>query len=117
MSIKSKITLLLVVLIIFTATFIGFRNYQQTYNSLKEELAKSAQSAVTSTIKAMSFFMEALESGIIALSSEQEVEMLLANPMGRSTMLSGFKSYIDAHPNVMYVYIYGNKKWRYAYLS
>ncbi|MGV8146715.1 MAG: methyl-accepting chemotaxis protein [Alkaliphilus sp.] len=105
MSIRSKITLLLVVLIVFTASFIGFRNYQQTFESLKKELANSAQTSVSSTIKAMSFFTEALESDINSLASEQEVEMLIANPMGKATMLSGFKSFIDAHPHVLYVYI------------
>ncbi|MCD5410104.1 MAG: hypothetical protein LRZ93_00410, partial [Clostridiales bacterium] len=105
MSIRSKITLLLVVLIIFTATFIGFRNYQSTYENLTEELAQSAQISVNSTIKAMDFFMDGLESDINSLASEREVEMLLANPMGRSSMLSGFKSYVDAHPHVLHVYI------------
>lgn len=105
MSIRVKLVLIMILLIVLPTFFLGFMNYRVANDILANELKITASQVVDKSIEALDFYLGSLEAGTNMLSSTPAVVDILSDPEGLDDMMGVFKSYIDANPNVLHTYI------------
>ncbi|KAB3532510.1 methyl-accepting chemotaxis protein [Alkaliphilus serpentinus] len=105
MSIKSKLVLVMILIILLPTFFLGFMNYQVANDVLSHELKLTAGQVVDKSIEALDFFLSSLESGTEMLSVTPSVMDILNNPEGLDDMMGVLKAYIEANPHVLHAYV------------
>lgn len=115
MSIRSKIILLLVILITLPTAFLGYRNYNYANDILAKELKVTATQVVNKSIESMDFFLSSLERDAAVLSSNDATEHILEDESRVAEMFNAFEAYINANAHVMHAYAGTKEKQMYIY--
>ncbi len=115
MSIRSKIILLLIILITLPTAFLGYRNYNYANDILAKELKLTTTQVVNKSIESMDFFLSSLERDTVALSGNDATEHIMQDAARIPEMLNAFEAYIDANSHVMHAYVGTKEKQMYIY--
>lgn len=104
-SLRWKILIMLLVLTLLPALFLGLTNYSVSNNILKEELESSTEEIVNATTASFDLFMNSMEDITNMLSEDANAQQIYTIESSKDWVLETFKSVADTHNNIQSIYL------------
>lgn len=115
LSVRWKITILLIVLVTLPTVFLGFQNYSVANDILKAELKASTIETMDKSTGSMELFIKSIVEGVEMISSDPNASQVLSDPAAVDKILGTFERYCESHPDILHLYIGTEDKQMFLY--
>ena len=106
LSIRTKIMLLIIALVIVPTTLLTFISYKTTSDEITKEIKTSLDGNTVNISGTINMFLEKHEENISSLSANRTIMGILeSRPEEIQQVLEIFKNYIEAHSDIQSVYV------------